>query len=337
MSPQPPRNEVLVGDVRQLLARVPDASVDSIITSPPYFGLRDYGHVDQLGLERSVHDWVNNLRVVCHDLARVLKATGGLWLNVGDGYSAHAREGVDRKGLLLGPQRLAIALSDDGWLIRNQVVWAKSNAMPNSVSDRLTNRHELLFFMVRSPRYYFHLDPIRVPRRGRPAPPRVPKNPEYPPSGTAPLSVDRNRGLARLKSVGLSGHPLGANPTDVWECATANYDDAHFATFPERLITPALLATCPERVCVKCGQPWRPADQRLYGRLLAVGELRPDCRCYADWRPGVVLDPFMGSGTVALVAEQHRRDWLGIELNPAYAALTTKRLADWRAAQEKSA
>lgn len=209
--------------------------------------------------------------------------------------------------------------------------------MPNSVADRLTGRHELLFVLVRSPYYCFDLDAIRVPLRGRPAPPRRPRTPEYPPHGTAPNSVDRNKGLAKLKAVGISGHPMGAYPTDVWETATANYRGAHFATFSERLITPPLLATCPERICVACRAPWVPAKQRLNGRLLAVGEIGPNCQCHTDWRPGLVLDPFMGSGTVALVAEQHRRDWLGLELNPAYAALTERRLADWRTSQEASA
>ncbi|GAB2646818.1 DNA-methyltransferase [Kribbella swartbergensis] len=284
-----------------------------------------------------VHGWVDNLLSVCRELARVLKSTGALWLNVGDGYSDHHREGVERKGMLLGPQRLAIALSEDGWLVRNQIVWAKSNAMPNSVADRLTNRHELLFFLVRSPQYYFDLDAIRVPLRGRPTPPRRPRTGQYPPRGTAPRTIDDNKGLAKLKAIGVGGHPLGANPTDVWETATANYRGAHFATFPERLITPPLLATCPERLCTTCGCPWRRAPQRLHGRLLRVGELRPDCNCHSAWRPGLVLDPFMGSGTVALLAERHRRNWLGIELNPAYAALAERRLADWRTEQEATA
>lgn len=324
-----PRNRVLIGDVRELMPTLPAESVDSVITSPPYFGLRDYGHAAQLGLERNVDEWVNTLRMVCRELARLLTPAGSLWLNVGDGYSSHPREGAPKKALLLGPQRLAIALSDDGWLIRNQIVWAKLNGMPNSTRDRLTNRHELLFFLVRRPHYYFDLDAIRIPVTHL-GPPRNPREAQYPPPGAAPRNVDENRGLTRLKQLGLLSHPLGKNPGDVWQTATASFRGAHFATFPDRLLRTPLLATCPERLCVACGTPWRRTKQRLHGRLLAVGSLRPDCTCHADWRPGLVLDPFMGSGTVALAAEKHQRDWLGCELNPAYAALAERRVADWR-------
>ena len=229
---------------------------------------------------------------------------------------------------------MALALAADGWLIRNQIVWAKTNAMPNSTRDRLSNRHELLYFLVRAERYYFDLDAIRVSAATAMTRPQTPRTPEYPPPGTAPRSVDRNQGLTRLKRLGISAHPLGRNPGDVWQTATASYRGAHFATFPERLIAPALLATCPARVCRHCGLAWRRASQRRHGRLLAIGPLGPACRCHAAWRPGVILDPFMGAGTVALVAEQHQRDWLGIELNPVYAALTERRLAEWRASHE---
>jgi site-specific DNA-methyltransferase (adenine-specific) len=329
-----PRNKVLVGDVRQLLPRLPASSVDCIITSPPYFGLRDYGHPAQLGLERDIDGWVASLRAVCRGLARVLKPTGAVWLNVGDGYSAHAREGAAPKSLLLGPQRLAIALASDGWLIRNQIIWAKTNAMPNSTRDRLTNRHELLYFLVRAKHYHFDLDAIRILAATAVTRPQHPRAPEYPPPDAAPRSVDRNQGLSQLKRLGVSAHPLGRNPGDVWETATASYRGAHFATFPERLITPALLATCPARVCSVCGGPWQRGIQHRHGRLLAVGPLRPACACHATWQPGIVLDPFMGAGTVALGAAKHQRDWIGIELNPVYAALTERRLADWRAHQD---
>jgi site-specific DNA-methyltransferase (adenine-specific) len=157
---------ILVGDVRDRLAELADSSVDCVITSPKYFRLRDYGHPGQLGMEPDIAAWVANLRAVCHEIARVLKPTGSFWLNVGDGYSRHAREGAPPKSLLLGPQRLAIALAEDGWLIRNQVIWAKTNSTPTNVADRLSGKYEVLFFLVRSKRYFFDLDAVRVPFTG---------------------------------------------------------------------------------------------------------------------------------------------------------------------------
>jgi DNA modification methylase len=333
-----PRNQILVGDVRTRLSELPDASVHTIITSPPYFAVRDYGHQDQLGAESTVDDWVDDLAAVCAELRRVLRPDGALFLNVGDGYSRHTREGADKKSLLLGPERLALRLTKTGWLLRNKVVWAKRNPMPSSVTDRLSTTHEFVYFFTRASNYYFDLDAIREPATAamlRPQrQPRRSRAAHYPPrtavpslhGGRAPR-VDLNQGLVDLKAAGRDSHPLGKNPGDVWTIATASYRGAHFATFPLELVRRPLLATCPERVCISCDQPWQRASQVIDGRTLATGPLRPICRCRTAWRPGVVLDPFMGSGTVALAAENHRRDWVGIELNPAYAALAMQRLA----------
>jgi DNA modification methylase len=321
-----PRNQILIGDARQRLRELPNASVDCVITSPPYFGLRNYGMAAQLGLEPNVEAWVGNLRDVCRQLARILKPTGSLWLNVGDGYSAHIREGAQVKSLLLAPERLAIALARDGWIVRNQVIWYKSNAMPHSVRDRLSNSHEIVFLLTRGQRYFFDLDAIRVSsvpsqstRRGSPH-----MWNGYPPTQAVPGDgrVNRNQGLAKKPT-----HPLGKNPGDVWSIATAGFRGAHFATFPVRLIEKPLLATCPERICTSCGQPWTREPYDRSRAIVQVGDLRPSCSCDADTQPGLVLDPFLGSGTVALAAEQHRREWLGIELNPDYAALSQRRLA----------
>lgn len=331
-----PRNQVLIGDTRELLDRLPADNVDCVITSPPYLGLRDYGHDGQMGLESNVAGWVAAIRRVCRQIGRVLRPTGALWLNVGDGYSAHPREGAAIKSLLLGPQRLAIALAEDGWIVRNQVIWAKTNAMPHPVRDRLSNTYEVMFLLVRERRYFFDLDTIRVPAKtGRTRPRPRSAGWQYPPPEAVPNVVDLNQGLGTMKASGQTSHPLGRNPGDVWRCATASYHGAHFATFPAELIRPALLATCPEKVCVGCGIPWQRGMKRRGGRLLAIGELRPNCECGTDSRPGLVLDPFLGSGTVALVCEEQARDWLGIELNPAYAALAERRVADWRAAHNK--
>jgi site-specific DNA-methyltransferase (adenine-specific) len=336
-----PRNQLLIGDALAQLAELPAASVDCVITSPPYFALRDYGTAGQLGLENTVAEWVTNLRAVCRELARVLKSTGGFWLNVSDSYSHHPKEGAPKKSLLLGPQRLALALVADGWLLRNHVVWAKTNPMPSNVTDRLSNTHESVYFFTRAQRYYFDLNAIREPHKdervhaGR----KRTQDNVYPPRGVLPRrdarAGDVNGGLVKLKGAGLVGHPLGKNPGDVWAMGTAAFHGEHFATFPAKLVERPLRATCPERVCATCGQPWQRAKQQIQGRLLAVGKLKPDCTCRADWRPGVVLDPFMGTGTVALVAEQHGRDWVGIELNPRYVAMAEQRLRAWREQQNK--
>jgi DNA modification methylase len=344
--PTVPRNQILIGDVRTRLAELPDASVHSVITSPPYFGLRDYGHPGQLGAESTVDGWADVIVAVCQELGRVLRPDGALWLNLADGYSRHPREGAARKSLLLGPERVAWGMTQSGWLLRNKVIWAKRNPMPFSGTDRLSTTHEYVYLFTRTPRYHFDLDAIREPLTSE-SPHQTHRRSvqrHYPPREAVPSlgggetpRVDLNQGLAAMRAAGLDGHPLGKNPGDVWTLATANYRGAHFATFPLELVRRPLLATCPERVCVVCGAPWRRAEQVIHGRRLRIGPLRPACHCRANWQPGVVLDPFLGSGTVAVTAEQHRRDWIGIELNPAYAALAEQRLTAWRAGQPPGA
>jgi len=324
-----PHNRILVGDVRERLLELPDTSVDCIITSPPYFGLRDYGHPAQLGLESNVEVWVENLRMVCRELARILKPTGSLWLNVADSYSSHRREGGSPKSLLLGPQRLALALAEDGWIVRNQIIWHKPNAMPSSIRDRLACTYEVAYLLVRSKRYFFDLDGIRVPGKSDKRK-RGEHYGGYPPDYALPRGgqINRNNGLGK-KHI----HPLGKNPGDVWSMGTAGFRGAHFATFPLRLIERPLLAACPERVCVKCGRPWQRTVISQSGTLAVPGELRPSCTCTGAVRPGVVLDPFIGSGTVAVAAEMYGREWVGIELNQEYAAMAERRLEAWRQQQ----
>lgn len=340
--PLGPRNRILVGDVRTRLAELPDSSVDCVITSPPYFACRDYGHDQQIGTEATVEDWAAEIAAVCAEVARVLVPTGALFLNLADGYSRHPKEGMAKKNLLLAPQRVALRLTRAGWLLRNQIVWAKPNPVPSSVRDRFTTTHEFVYFFTRQPNYYFDLDAVREPARTpvvrpQPGPHKTYLPREAVPSlggGTSPR-VDLNHGLAHLKAAGISSHPLGKNPGDVWTIATASYRGAHFATFPLELVRRPLLSTCPERVCSSCGTPWRRAPQIIQGRKLATGRLRATCG-HPDWRPGLVLDPFMGAGTVALAAETYGRDWLGVEINPDYAALARSRLADWRAKQGRA-
>jgi site-specific DNA-methyltransferase (adenine-specific) len=333
--PEIPLNRVLVGDARTRLAELPDGVADCIITSPPYWALRDYGHDGQIGSESSVDAWADEIASVCNQLGRVLAPTGALWLNLGDSYARAPRDGAGKKSLLLAPQRVALQLTRAGWLLRNQIVWAKKNPMPSSVGDRLTTTHEFIYLFTKQPRYYFDLDSIREPATATLTASRLVR-PGYPPrsaaqnlgGGTTPR-VDLNSGLADMKARGVQSHPLGKNPGDVWQFSTASFRGAHFATFPIDLVRRPLLSTCPERICTTCATPWRRAPQMINGRRLTVGPLRASCR-HEAWRPGRVLDPFLGAGTVALAAEQHHRDWLGVELNPSYAAMAEQRLAEWR-------
>jgi len=317
-----PRNTILQGDALDRLAELAPASVDCVITSPPYYQLRDYGADGQLGLEPTVEAWVQNLRPVMRQLARVLTPTGTLWLNLGDTYSRHQRYGAPTKGLLLAPERLLLALAADGWIIRNKIIWAKPNPMPTSVSDRLTTTYDPVYLLVRSPRYFFDLAAIREP------------------IDTATIAT-RDAPAAGLTAA------VGKNPGDVWRIPSARYAGAHFATFPPELVRRPLLAGCPEAVCTNCGVPWKHdvAARRIgpsarirrdqfvrrypvrWRTVHLVGPLVP-CGCGAATRPGLVLDPFFGTGTVGAVARENGRDWLGVELKSAYVDLAMGRLGE---------
>lgn len=303
-----PRNTILRGDAATQLATLPSGSADCVITSPPFFRLRDYGVQGQIGLESTVEQWVQALGAVFAELARVLKHEGAVWVDLADGYSPATRYGP-LKSLLLAPERLLLALVADGWIIRNRVIWAKRSPMPSGVTDRLESTYDTLNLLVRSRRYFFDLDAIREPLAGE-------------------------------------ATTLGKNPGDVWHIEKARFDGAHFATFPERLVERPLLATCPARVCLACGAPWKTRTTKHYvGRPVRFERdryvrrhpvryrvirrrprLRPTCRCSSGTRPGVVLDPFLGTGTVGSVAERVGRDWLGIELSPAYCRMAWKRV-----------
>lgn len=353
-----PRNTILVGDATVQLRMLPTASVDCVITSPPYFLLRDYQVVGQLGLEDTVEEWVRRLRDVMDEVARIVKPSGSVWLNLGDSYSHHARFGAAPRSLFMAPERLALGLMEDGWIVRNKIIWHKSNPMPASVGNRLTNSYDVVYFLTRSPQYFFDLDAIREPHTttaGSAGKAKVGgKRPEWsgPFHGT-------NSGLKRPRPGGIPGCLVGRNPGDVWRLAAANYRGAHFATFPESLIERPLLATCPLRVCSACGVPWQPGPGKTYilGKREPIRASLPDhhvrrypsswrvlrqpgplvigCGCQAPSQPGVVLDPFMGSGTTAVLAERWARDWVGIELNPDYVEMAWRRLG--RAGPEEQA
>ena len=237
-APQP-RGTIIVGDALNRLQELETGSIDCVITSPPYFRLRNYQHHQQLGLEDTIHGWVNNLLAVTDEIARVLVPTGTLWLNLGDSYSTHQHEGAPRKSLLLGPERLALALTQRGWTLRNKIIWAKTNSIPASVTDRLSCTHEVIYLLTRNPRYYFNLDDIRQPpktrcttRNGRPSPPprqpRAHTRPQlHPPKRGMPEhwrgpNTDGDEGLAAMKRQKTICHPLGKNPGDVctWQHPT---------------------------------------------------------------------------------------------------------------------
>jgi len=326
-----PRNTILTGAADKALAGLLTGSVDCVVTSPPYAnGLRRYSNSeDELGQEPNVTEYVTSLTAVLRQVRRLLKDSGSLWLNLGDSFSKHVRQGAPRGSLLLVPQRLALALSADGWIVRNICVWAKPNAMPQSAPDRLSPTYETIIFATKSRRYFFDLDAIRIPHRSadRARPQARERSRRY---------QGGNSGLGRLKAAGRVGSARGKNPGDVWTVPTATDRLGHQATFPEALVERPILATCPERICVQCDAAWtRPT--RIRSRRTSegmrhtreVGELRR-CDCFAPSRPGVVLDPFMGTGTTAVVAERLRRDWLGVELNPSFTKLAEDRLRSAR-------
>ena len=283
---------------------LPDSSVQCVVTSPPYFGLRDYGIDGQLGLEKTPDEYVAKLVDVFREVHRVLKGDGVVWLNLGDSYAANRSYqvadnkhtdvgntkssrvplGFKPKDLLGIPWRVALALQADGWWLRSDIIWSKPNPMPESVTDRPTRAHEYLFLLTKSARYYYDADAIKEPvsestlkRFGTTTPTR--KNPSK-----QGLAVGSVRGEQCL------GSPNGVkNKRSVWNITTQPYKGAHFATFPKKLVEP----------CVLAGS--RSGD--------------------------TVLDPFSGSGTTVLVAKEHGRIGIGLELNPKYIQLAEERLA----------
>ena len=328
-----PEPRLLVGDAEAMLKTLPSASVDMVLTSPPYAnGLRDYGVEGQLGNEAHVQEWVENIFAVVEPLRRVLKPTGTLWLNVSDSYSRTPGNGAPRKSLLLGPERLAVAMVEKGWVLRNKIIWAKPNGLPTAVHDRLRNQWEVVYVFAKSPRYFFDLDAVRQPHLTRP-----PKRREHLPTRTRPdvwqgPNGDRGDGLKRNRALGRVGHDLGKNPGDVWTIPVSSWKGDHHATFPVDLAERCVRAGCPEGVCQNCGTPWKRQLIRRLGAVAVRGTLQQTCHC-SDALPGqgIVLDPFMGSGTTAIAAENLGRDWQGIELNPQYAELAVDRITMARA------
>ena len=312
------------GDAGVVAHELPSGSADCIVTSPPYFGLRDYGVDGQYGLEATPAEYIETMRTLFSELRRVLTDDGTLWLNIGDsytgggGYAPNAPSnragskastshglitgginvaGLPAKNLLGMPWRVAIALQDDGWILRNAIVWNKPNAMPESVTDRLSTRYELVFLFSKSRTYWFDLDPIReqydgdrgLSRRSHSTAnkPNTVRT-TWPPVGGTRGSDGRIGASARRATQGAqtSPEPVGRNPGDVWTLPTQPFTAAHFAVMPTALA---------ER-CVQAG-------------------CKPG---------GTVLDPFSGSGTTGLAAARHGRKYVGIDLNVEYLALSLR-------------
>lgn len=329
-APEP--GSILIGDAATKLVSVADASIDMTLTSPPYFRLRDYESEGQLGLESHVDDWVRALLPAMRQIARVLVPTGTLWLNLGDTYSTNPTHGAPTKSLVLAPERLALTLIKEGWILRNKIVWAKRNPMPTSVRDRLACTYEVVYVFARHPRYYFDLDSIREPHLSHP-----PKS-SGPSAGRPPGHRESWRGsnsgsvsgLHAVKRDGRVGHPLGKNPGDVWPIATSRGHGAHHAAYPLELARRAIKAGCPEKRCSGCQLPWTRPVIRALGHKAVRQSLQPTCDCQLPGEPGIVLDPFLGSGTTAVAAESLGRRWMGCELNPIFAADARSRITKAR-------
>ncbi len=316
------------GDALAVLRELPSECAHTCVTSPPYWGLRDYGTEGQIGLERTPEEYIERIVAVFREVRRVLRRDGTLWLNMGDGYATgtggkHGHSSMTggravlaeqrrasipaelkQKDLIGMPWRLAFALQADGWYLRQDIIWSKPNPMPESVRDRCTKAHEYLFLLSKSPRYYFDAAAIREPlaissilrlsqdlecqagsaRGNGGAKTNGPMK--------AVMNRDNTRYPGKTKIDPTKGTPLYAvaphaqfrNKRSVWTITTAAFKGAHFATFPPELITPCILAGAP------------------------IGS--------------VAMDPFMGSGTVARVAESLDRHWIGIEIRAEYCEMT---------------
>lgn len=332
--------QLLQGDVIEQLKTLPDESINCCVTSPPYWGLRDYGVDGQIGLEKTPEEYVAKMVDVFREVKRVLRKDGTLWLNLGDSYASY-RDGkatpdttrgdsngtlvpkgqarnrmastfmgtdIKHKDLVGIPWMVAFALRADGWYLRSDIIWSKPNPMPESVTDRPTKAHEYIFLLSKSERYYYDYKAIREPATentikrlsqdidNQAGSARVPGKANG--NMKAVGRIDKQRGHGR-RHAGFNERwdlmtkeeraSMGRNKRTVWTVATQPFSEAHFATFPPKLVEPCILAGCP------------------------VG--------------GTVLEPFAGSGTTLFVAEQLERNSIGIELNPDYCRLIERRMA----------
>jgi DNA modification methylase len=299
-------NTILHGDVLDKLKEIESESIQCVVTSPPYWGLRNYQMDDQLGLEETPEEYVENMVKVFREVKRVLKHDGTVWLNLGDSYNGSGKGAWDKtdvqkevyvppkgtpvtrvkslkpKDLVGIPWRVAFALQADGWYLRQDIIWHKPNPMPESVTDRCTKSHEYIFLLTKSAKYFYDADAIRDPHK------RLWDSSN---GGNFADIGHKKNGKYETKDTHPKGYPTpneqGANKRSVWKINTKPYKEAHFAVFPPKL---------PE-LCIKAGS--------------SEGD--------------VILDPFFGSGTTGWVAQRLGRKWIGIELNPEYIKIAEKR------------
>ncbi|MCK5127955.1 MAG: site-specific DNA-methyltransferase [candidate division Zixibacteria bacterium] len=439
-------NKIICGDNLSVMKKMPDESIDMAITSPPYWGLRDYGFEQifggdpnckhtwttenvyhdnlrfrdpnktanvgtdknpkiftdpklkqgdciycgawkgQLGLEPTPELYIEHLTETFNEIKRILKKEGTLWLNIGDTYGGSQQGGGDTglskerhrkelltyknkpqrklmpKCLLMIPERLTWSLIQNGWILRNKIIWFKPNSMPSSVKDRFNNKWEYLFLLSKNQKYYFDLDEVREPVKD-------------------PDELRYRRELRKNKSYDLSNQwkstrwgdkgsmseeqiEAGKNPGDVFEINTQAFPEAHFAVFPEKLCEKPIKAGCPEEICKKCGKAReriiegtspgafnirvrdvkkkriKHTDRKASSEEIkdykegithaGIGKYMKgwtDCNCKADFESGIVLDPFCGTGTALYVAKELRRRFIGIDIKKEYCELAEKRLA----------
>jgi len=304
-------NKIYCGDSLEVLKTFPDESINCCVTSPPYWGLRDYNVKEQLGLEKTPEEYVENMVKVFREVKRVLKDDGTLWLNLGDSYNGSGKAGnknntyfkkhtefgkpathkdkignptnvktLKSKDLIGIPWMVAFALRADGWYLRQDIIWHKPNPMPESVTDRCTKAHEYIFLLSKSSKYYYDYKAISEKSKWFEKDHR---------SADGYTVSDRMEGSQyQCQRQGVYNEDGLANKRSVWKINTKAYREAHFATFPEKLIWDCVKAGCPEN--------------------------------------GIVLDPFMGAGTTGLVARKLDRNYVGIELNPKYIEIANKRI-----------
>lgn len=382
-------NQIHTGECREVMDDLPESSIHCCITSPPYYGLRDYGDDDQIGLEETFDEYVQTIVDVGRSIRRVLRPDGSWWLNLGDSFSSNptgsqpsgewsrpsreeSKTGRTKRGStqfpkkckMLIPHRVAIALIDDGWIIRNDAIWhKKGGGMPESVKDRLSTTFESVFHLVPRQRYWYDLDAIREPY----AEGTVEKSNWTSSNTREKTKVDDivlNQGVGGIHDPNSSAEDVlnssGKNPGDVFHESVAMFPDAHFAVMPESLVEPLIKATCPPKVCSECGTAYdretesettfhigsgksgRTPEGKHAGRSHAESgdyDLRmgprthtktigwsQQCECDTDeTEPGITLDPFVGAGTVSKVAKDHGRRFVGIDLNPEYVSMAQAR------------
>lgn len=273
-----PINTIHCGDSLAFLKTLPSGCVDCVVTSPPYWALRDYGVDGQLGLEKSFEEYLDRLILIFQEVHRVLKDTGTCFVNLGDTYfGGDMKAQYLEKCLCMIPARFALRMIEIEWILRNEIVWHKPNAMPSSATDRFTVDFEKIFFFTKSKTYYFEqqLEEYFVPlnRWG----------------GNATNRENSSEGYAMCpRERKYRPNEEGRNKRAVWSINTESHSEAHLAVYPKSLVTTPILAGCP--------------------------------------KGGIVLDPFMGSGTTAVVAQENGRKYLGAELNPEYCKIAEKRL-----------